>query len=554
MKSESARRRGGFTALCCLFALATTTLTLGAEESPASRAIILANADNPDSLRIARHYAEVRGVPTENIIAKKMPPGDVITWRQFVATIWEPLREELVAKKWIDAIPIDVLDPVGRKKYAVHRHRISALVVCRGVPLKIVHEPEFYTAHTPFTDHQEFRSNAGAVDGELGLLASNNYNINAFVPNPLYRKDTPTEGEREQVVLVGRLDGPTVEDALALIDRAVATERQGLIGRAYVDIGGPHGEGDRWFELVASQLTALGFDTEVDRQPSTIPATARADGVALYFGWYAGDVNGPFALPGFQLLPGAVTLHIHSFSATTLRSASNGWTGPFVSRGAAGVVGNVYEPYLTLTHRPELLLRALSRGANLGEAAAYSLVALSWQNVLVGDPLYRPFAVSLDEQWENRASLSPRLLGYLTLRKMHLLERAGQAAEALSLGRTIQQEKPSLALGVTLARQLQAAGDRVAARSVLRFAEGLKNLPSDEWALARDAAELMAANENVEGALPLYRTLLSAKTMPVELRSAWLKGAAKVASAARNPHLAAAWEQELAGLTEAGKR
>jgi len=41
-------------------------------------------------VRIARHYAEVRGVPVENIIAQPMPRGETISWTEFVATIWQP--------------------------------------------------------------------------------------------------------------------------------------------------------------------------------------------------------------------------------------------------------------------------------------------------------------------------------------------------------------------------------------------------------------------------------------------------------------------------------
>jgi len=39
------------------------------------------------------------------------------------------------------------------------------------------------------------------------------------------------------------------------------------------------------------------------------------------------------------------------------------------------------------------------------EAALFAERGLSWQAILVGDPLYRPFAVSLEEQWEHRAAL-----------------------------------------------------------------------------------------------------------------------------------------------------
>jgi hypothetical protein len=56
----------------------------------------------------------------------------------------------------------------------------------------------------------------------------------------------------------------------------------------------------------------------------------------------------------------------------------------------------VFEPYLQLTHRPDLLLRALLRGDNFGDAVVYAQPALSWHTIAIGDPLYRPFAVSVE--------------------------------------------------------------------------------------------------------------------------------------------------------------
>jgi hypothetical protein len=89
------------------------------------RVLVLANSDDPDSLRIARHYAEARGVPAANLIALKLPLAESITWREFVATLWQPLLDRLVATGWVDAIPMATTDAVGRVKYAPHRHRIA---------------------------------------------------------------------------------------------------------------------------------------------------------------------------------------------------------------------------------------------------------------------------------------------------------------------------------------------------------------------------------------------------------------------------------------------
>ena len=149
--------------------------------------MVLANAADPDSLAVARHYASVRGVPGENVLALRMPSAESVGWREFVDKVWNPLLARLVAERWIDAIPMATFDAAGRRKHAPNGHRIGALVVCRGVPLKIEHDPALYAEVPPVTRRGEFRTNAGSVDAELSLLANPNYPINAFVSNPLFQ-------------------------------------------------------------------------------------------------------------------------------------------------------------------------------------------------------------------------------------------------------------------------------------------------------------------------------------------------------------------------------
>ncbi|MCX6955015.1 MAG: TIGR03790 family protein [Verrucomicrobia bacterium] len=520
----------------------------GADDNPALRVVLLANRADPDSLRIARHYAEVRGVPPENIIALNLPLTEAITWREFITTLWEPLLDELMRAKWVDAIPMALTDPVGRRKLAVYSHRLAALVVCRGVPLKIDHDPALLT-ESPFSQKPEFRTNQGAVDSELSLLAHPNYPINAFVPNPLFQKETLSTLEAQQIVKVARLDGPTVESALGLVDLAVAAERSGLLGRAYVDRGGPHASGDQWLDSVAEQLTRAGFAPVVDREPLTMPATARCDAPVLYFGWYSGNMDGPFALPGFRFPPGAIAVHIHSFTAATLRSATAGWSGPLVARGVTATVGNVFEPYLELTHRPNLFVRALLKGATLVDAAYFALPELSWHAILIGDPLYRPFAVPLETQLKSPATLPPRLAGYAALRRVNELVAANRRDEALALARSAQRDTPCLALGVALSGLLRDAGDPDGAANALGFITLFKNFAADEWALAREAAVQLETLGRPGRAAELWRALLAVEALPRELRVVWLRDASRAALAARDLTQAGAWDRALIDLT-----
>jgi len=520
----------------------------GTEPALATRVIVLANAADPDSLRIARHYAAVRGVPAENVIALALARDEEISWREFVATLWRPLLEQLVAAHWIDATPMALTDPVGRRKYAPRGHRIAALVVCRGVPLKIASDPALLTDVPPLTSRREFRTNAGAVDSELALLAQPNYPVTALISSPLYQNERPSPFDLGQVVKVSRLDGPTADAALGLVDRAVAAERTGLLGRAYVDLGHREPTGTAWLESVAEQLGRLSFDVQVDRAEPTMPVASRFDSPVLYFGWYASELNGPFTVPGFQFPPGAIAFHVHSFSAASLRAESRGWTAGFVARGVTATVGNVYEPYLQFTHRPDLFIRALARGDTLVDAAYYSLPALSWQALLIGDPLYRPFAVSLEQQREQGDGLPPALAAYSVLRHVTQLDAAGRRDEATAVAVTALRAAPGLALGASVARRHLERGDRAAAAAALAWVAQRDHVDASDWGLVAEIALLLETCARPDAACAVWRTLLAGASVPREVRAQWLPDAIRVAEASGEAALARTWRDELTRL------
>jgi tetratricopeptide (TPR) repeat protein len=99
----------------------------------------------------------------------------------------------------------------------------------------------------------------------------------------------------------------------------------------------------------------------------------------------------------FRFEPGAIAVHIHSFSAATLRDARANWAAPLLAHGAAATLGNVYEPYLGLTPNLDLFADRLRNGLNFAESAYAAEPVLSWMTTFVGDPLYRPFQTAETE-------------------------------------------------------------------------------------------------------------------------------------------------------------
>jgi hypothetical protein len=129
-----------------------------------------------------------------------------------------------------------------------------------------------------------------------------------------------------------------------------------------------------------------------DDTPEIFPEAYPMTDCALYYGWYTENLAGPFVRPDFHFVPGAIAVHIHSFSARTLRDPNATWVGPLLTKGAAGSVGNVYEPYLQFTAQLDIFNDRLLHGFCFAESAYMSMRVLSWMSVMVGDPLYRPYA------------------------------------------------------------------------------------------------------------------------------------------------------------------
>ena len=176
-----------------------------------------------------------------------------------------------------------------------------------------------------------------------------------------------------------------------MIRDAVEVEKTGLWGMCYVDIANKFPQGDQWLEAVVRENSAVGIPTVVDRFNDTYPKNYPMADAALYFGWYDRNVGGPFLNPAFRFRKGAVAMHLHSFSAEQLTNSEKNWSGPLLERGAAVTIGNVYEPYLHFTHDFGILQQNLLAGDCWVEACWKAMPVTSWQGVVIGDPLYRPF-------------------------------------------------------------------------------------------------------------------------------------------------------------------
>ena len=374
-----------------LLALGVAVVSAFAAPREVAATVVVFNSADETSRALAEYYASRRGIDSARLVGLACPGTEEISRDEYEAAIAKPLCEIFVRNGWWKLAN-------GR----VTSTSVRFVALMRGMPLKIRPQEGLSSREN---QPEAIRSrNEASVDSELAVLGLQEPVPSGIIVNPLFRRfsgimDSPVE---PWLLLVCRLDAPTEGAVRSMIDGALAAEREGLWGWGYVDSrnikSGGYAEGDRWLEALAVEMRRKGVPTLWDKAPQLLPSGYPVTDAACYYGWYTQTIEGPFADPGFGFRPGAVAVHLHSYSAITLRDANAGWCGPLVERGAAATLGNVYEPYLTLTAHLDVFQGRLMAGFTFAESAYMAARGLSWMNVAVGDPLYRPYAAWYDLQ------------------------------------------------------------------------------------------------------------------------------------------------------------
>jgi uncharacterized protein (TIGR03790 family) len=239
-----------------------------------------------------------------------------------------------------------------------------------------------------------------AVDSELTLLIAGPYQKMGWLPNPFYlgfNRLRFINAVRAKTVMVCRLDGPTPAIARRLVDDALAVEKTGLTGTFYIDARGLGRKGTvgnySWYDHHLLHLYDLvkkysHMKVVLDKKPSVFPPGSCPD-AALYCGWYSLMKY----IPAFTWNRGAVGYHVASYEASTLKHpGSQVWCKRMLEEGVAATLGPVTEPYLASFPLPDQFFPLLMTGRlTLLQVYFATVPQVSWMQILIGDPLYRPF-------------------------------------------------------------------------------------------------------------------------------------------------------------------
>ena len=218
--------------------------------------------------------------------------------------------------------------------------------------------------------------------------------------NPLHHRfdDQPGAHGPKRIMMVCRLEAVSVELTLKMIDDAVAVEKTGLAGTAYIDARGlpaqPYGSGgygeyDESLRMLADFLKKKSSLTVVLDNREAVFAPGTCPDAALYCGWYSHGVY----VDAFKWARGAVGYHIASSEAISLRDPNTTqWCKNLMDRGVTATLGPVAEPYLLAFPRPDEFFPLVLTGKyTMAECFWRTSLLTSWMTILLGDPLYRPF-------------------------------------------------------------------------------------------------------------------------------------------------------------------
>lgn len=367
--------------------------------------LVVANSRMAESVEIARYYMDKRKIPPSHLVSVKLT-----------------LKETMPRDEYDNVLKEAILKALER----VSSERIAAIVLIYGIPLK-VDPPELSWEESELFHRYKRQQNSmngmsmekdgennhllqninkllktdqrAAVDSELALVKKGEYNLQGWIRNPYFLGfQGVSEITKDQVLLVSRLDGPDAATVYRIINDTLQVEKEGLQGKAFFDARWPRPAGAadasggyQRYDLSlhrAADVAATRMETVVDQREELFAEKCCSE-AALYCGWYS---LGRY-IDSFVWQRGAIGYHIASAECTTLRDKNSSvWCVKMLEKGVAATIGPVFEPYVQGFPLPELFFSQLiEQDMSLGEAYLTSLPYLSWQMVLVGDPLYQPF-------------------------------------------------------------------------------------------------------------------------------------------------------------------
>jgi uncharacterized protein (TIGR03790 family) len=336
--------------------------------------LLVINQSSGISKQIGDYYARRRSIPATNVCRIEAPETEVISRQAYEDRVAAPIAQCLRSKGLTETI--------------------LYIVTTLGVPLRIDGAGA------------SLQTDIAAVDSELtmlyGDLHGRSHPLKGPAPNPFFaQRDAPFVHSAYPIYLVTRLAGYDLNDVKGLIDRSI-----GAVNRGKVVLDLPTDQdtmGNDWLRDAAILLPKERVLVDESKE-----VLYNQKDVIGYASWGSNDAGRKQRMLGFQWLPGAIMTEYVSTNARTFERPPADWNlstwdlkdrlrwfagspqsmiADYIHEGVTGAAGHVFEPYLQYTPRPQHLFPAYLSGRNLAESYYLSIPAVSWMNIVVGDPL-----------------------------------------------------------------------------------------------------------------------------------------------------------------------
>jgi len=197
-------------------------------------------------------------------------------------------------------------------------------------------------------DLVQMNDSMSSLDSEIALIFWSDYRRIGVVPNflnPAY--DGSPLRNAYRTLRVSRIDGPTVDVALSLIERTREAEAiTELRGNVYLDLRGIQSgdpqllQTENWLRAVGDQVKDVpGLQVQIENTAKLFQSGECPDAL-VYFGWYS---LGKY-IDACTFKPGAIAYHLVPGDALRLRDADQqGWCRSLLEAGATRVIGSVGE-------------------------------------------------------------------------------------------------------------------------------------------------------------------------------------------------------------------
>ena len=334
--------------------------------------LVVVNGNSAISREIGRYYSSKRKIPTRNLCRIQAPERETIDRDEYNRLIAAPVSKCLQTQGLVE--------------------KVLYIVITQGVPLRV-------------SGTLSMTGDIASVDSELTLLYAEihgapKHQTAGPIRNPYFRRKDARFGHPQfPIYLVTRLAAFDLQGVKAIIDRSLVARNE---GKFVIDLRGrKENEGEEWLRTAAILLPEQRV--VVDDTTAVLYKQKRVIG---YASWGSNDPNRHHRRVGFDWLPGAIASEFVSTNGRTFERPPENWklgqwgvrwsyffaspqslTTDLLADGATGASGHTDEPYLEFTPRPDYLFPAYFSGKNLAESYYLSIPALSWQNIVVGDPL-----------------------------------------------------------------------------------------------------------------------------------------------------------------------